>query len=132
MNSHYKGLDVAGAAYNDTQCRSEWFAKRARANHERRRAVVCVREVSHHHKSIVSTNTVLTNTVRQRPTHTARVRYQVVTVRLDRLRSWSASQTIRSGPEQQRQHLLLLYYLKGCASPADPHKGFYWAIIGRF
>ena len=29
MNSHYKGFDVAGAAYNDTQCRSEWFAKRA-------------------------------------------------------------------------------------------------------
>ena len=76
MNSHYKGFDVAGAAYNDTQCRSEWFAKRARANHERRRAVVCVREVSHHHKSIVSINTVLTNTVRRRPTRTARIRSQ--------------------------------------------------------
>ena len=34
MNSHYKGFDVAGAAYNDTQCRSEWFAKRARSARE--------------------------------------------------------------------------------------------------
>ena len=34
MNSHYKGFDVAGAAYNDTQCRSEWFAKRVRSARE--------------------------------------------------------------------------------------------------
>ena len=34
MNDHYKGLGVAGAAYNDTQCRSEWFAKRARSARE--------------------------------------------------------------------------------------------------
>ena len=51
-------------------------AKRALANHERRRADADVSEVSHHHKSIVSTNTVLTNTDRRNTTDPGRVRPQ--------------------------------------------------------
>ena len=92
MNSHYKGLDVAGAAYNDTQCRSEWFAKRARANHERRCAVVCVREVSHR-CNIVCWSLIfgLAVTVNVFVTETASARDML------RVRFASASHVTRSG-----------------------------------
>ena len=55
-----------------TQCRSEWFAKRASKPWAE---AYCrhVRDVSHHHMSIVYISTVLTNTVRRKTTHTAGV-----------------------------------------------------------
>ena len=69
-------VHVRSGCFRYTQGRSEWFAKRARANHERRRADADVSEVSHHHKSIVSTNTELTNTDRRNTTDPGRVRPQ--------------------------------------------------------